>query len=241
MYKVFATEWSKPQNANTMMGNITPTVVDKPLRGAYFTEPIERVIRNPQRIAEHNALIAHKSVKILPSINAAPLGTTASAKGEYFTSTAVKITPSMLPKKQTGNFQKFFTPISGMSEIKPVNSFISNITIAKIPREKRHAPMSFPALPNRLLASKDAVPPIPIVRPEQNAIKQKEINCAFVNFSIGFIRIPPKKCFYANAYDYTATHGKNQAEMQRNCIFLRKKFTIMRMRTCARIKKCIKS
>ena len=34
IYKVFATEWSKPQNANTTMGNITPTVVDKPFLGA---------------------------------------------------------------------------------------------------------------------------------------------------------------------------------------------------------------
>ena len=33
-YKVFATEWSNPQNAKTIIGNITPTVVESPLRGA---------------------------------------------------------------------------------------------------------------------------------------------------------------------------------------------------------------
>ena len=61
MYKVLATEWSKPQKANTMMGNITPTVVDKPLRGAYFTAPMERVIKKPHRMAEQNAFNAQRS------------------------------------------------------------------------------------------------------------------------------------------------------------------------------------
>ena len=31
------------------------------------------------------------------------------------------------------------------------------------------------------------MPPTPIITPEQKDIKQKDINCAFVNFSSGFI------------------------------------------------------
>ena len=204
------------------MGNITPTVVDKPLRGAYFTAPMERVIKNPQRIAEQKAFTAQRSASIFAEINDCACGIILSAKGEYFTKIAATITPIMLPKKQTGNFQKFFAPISGISEIKPVNSFISNITIAKIPKEKRQEPINFPQSPNSLLASKDAVPPIPIVMPEQKAIKQKDTNCAFVNFSIGFIVVPPKKsvCFSTSKYDYTARERKNQAEMQKKLHFL---------------------
>ena len=62
----------------------------------------------------------------------------------------------------------------------------------KIPNEKRSAPINLPHAPNKLQASKNAEPPTPIIMPEQKDIKQKDTNCAFVNFSIGFMVIPPK-------------------------------------------------
>ena len=74
-----------------------------------------------------------------------------------------------------------------MSEIKPVNSFISNITIARIPSENSIEPINLPQVLKRVKESKNAVPPIPIITPEQKDIKQKDINCALVNFSKDFI------------------------------------------------------
>jgi hypothetical protein len=56
-----------------------------------------------------------------------------------------------------------------------------------MPKENITEPMSFPQVSKRLQASKNAVPPTPIIIPEQKDIKQKETNCAFVNFSKGFI------------------------------------------------------
>ena len=234
MYRVFATEWSKPQNANTMMGNITPTVVDKPLRGAYFTAPMERVIKNPQRIAEQHALIAQRSAKIFAEIIVCAVGMTRSAKGENLIIIAVTSTPSIFPIKQTGSFQKFLAPISGMSEIKPVNSFISNITMERMPKENSVAPISLPQLPNKWLASKNAEPPMPIMIPEQKDIKQKDTICAFVNFSTGFIKIPPcTDCatFVAIYNIIMQRRKKSKSKWERIYIFFRK---ILRFIQCSK-------
>ena len=171
-------------------GEHTPTVVDKPLRGAYFTAPIERVIKNPHSAPEHNALMPHKSAESLAVIIAVDCAWAISARGEKYTKMDANKTPSMLPRKQTGNFHRFFAPISGMYEINPVNNFMSNITMHKMPRENQTAPINFANSFSSMFilqANKNAVPPMPIMTPEQNAIKQKEINCAFVNFSKGFI------------------------------------------------------
>ena len=58
-----------------------------------------------------------------------------------------------------------------------------------MPSEKSTAPISLPQAALKSKANKKAVPPMPIIKPEQKDIKQKEINCAFVNFSRGFINI----------------------------------------------------
>lgn len=187
IYNVFATEWSKPQNANTTIGNITPTVVDRPFRGAYLTEPMESVIKKPHKTEEVNAFNAQFSAFTFADIILRACGTMLSAKKEFCNKSAVATTPSILQRKQTGSFQRFFTPISGMSDTNPVNSFISYITMVKIANENNIAPTTFPHVPNNADASKKEAPPIPITIPEQIAIKQNENTCAFVIFSIVFM------------------------------------------------------
>ena len=166
---------------------------------------------------EQRALIAQYSALSFTDISACACGMTLSASGEKYTKVAANKTPRMFPRKHMGSFQKFFAPISGISEIKPVNSFISNITIAKIPRENKIEPISLPQVAYKLQASKNAVPPTPIITPEQKDIKQKDANCAFVNFSIGFIKLHRPNSFFmgshnASLYDYNANFQKKQAD-----------------------------
>ena len=70
MYNIFATEWSNPQNANTMMGKITPTEALRLFLGAYLTDQTEKVINAPQRMEEQNARTYQKSAFNLPCITA---------------------------------------------------------------------------------------------------------------------------------------------------------------------------
>ena len=67
---MFATEWSKPQNTNTMIGNKTPTDALMPFCGAYFGDQTEKVMSAPHKIDEQNELSAQLSISNFAYITA---------------------------------------------------------------------------------------------------------------------------------------------------------------------------
>ena len=131
MYNIFATEWSNPQNANTAIGNITPTDALRLFLGAYLTDQTDKVINAPQSIDEQNARKYQNSAVNFPFIRfCAVVMMPKSFKGEKYAKPATTATPTMFPRKQTGNCHIFLTPILGMEATMPVNNFISNMTMA---------------------------------------------------------------------------------------------------------------
>ena len=151
------------------MGNVKPTVALKPFLGAYFTDQTERVINIPQRMEEHKDAIAQFSALSFAKIKVLPKGKVLLAMGEKETTKKIIATPMAFPRKHTGKVQRFFLGILGMSATMPVKSFISKVTMAKIPNEKRIAPIIFPQFAYKVWESKEAVAPTPIIRPEQMA------------------------------------------------------------------------
>ena len=152
------------------IGKITPSVALKPLRGEWFADQMEMVIKTPQRVEELNAERYQYSTLNFPSTILVACATSISEIGVKVTRRVIHATPIAFPIKHTGSFHKFFLPSVGSCAAIPVNNFSSKVIISNIPNANKNPPISLPNNPGiKLLAIKDAQPPIPITIPAKKA------------------------------------------------------------------------
>lgn len=172
------------------MGSTTPKDALKPLLGACFADHTETLIKIPQSVPEQTAFQPQFSAVSFPSISEAARGMMTSAIGEYLIIPAAKNTPSVLHKRHKGKRHIFFTPITGISPIIPVNKRIWKEMIAYIPSANKKPPTSLPQPSGKISSEyKNAPPPIPITIPAKIPIKQKMIKSFRLILSKSFITV----------------------------------------------------